>query len=306
MTLATANLERKKTSECARPRAQQLQNTDAFQMSSSHGSVRIAAPGPLRPPQARSGTKVSACARRIRSVLKATALRVFATLLLTAACTLSAADQSSDARKKYAEAQADYSKQQQNPDVAWKFGRACFDVGEVATNSAERALIAQQGIAACRAAVAAAPKSAGAHYYLAMNQGQLARTKSLGALKLVDEMEREFTTASKLDEKFDHAGPDRNLGLLYRDAPSIGSIGSRSKARQHLQRAVELEPDYPDNRLEFIEALIHWHDTAAARREFKTLEEHWPASKAAYSGPAWQASWEDWEARRQKYKKKLG
>ena len=98
-----------------------------------------------------------------------------------------------------------------------------------------------------------------------MNLGQLARTKGLGALKLVNQMEHEFTRARDLDEQLDWAGPDRNLGLLYRDAPAIGSIGSRTKAREHLKRAVELAPQYPENRLNLIEAYLQLGRTATTR-----------------------------------------
>ena len=130
-----------------------------------------------------------------------------------------------------------------------------------------------------------------------MNLGQLARTKTLGALKIVDEMEREFKMARALDEHFDHAGPDRNLGLLYLEAPRIASIGNRSKARQHLLKAVELAPDYPDNRLNFGEACLRWGDYHLAKRELEALEEIWPSSRAKFSGPDWEASWLDWEQR---------
>ena len=68
-------------------------------------------------------------------------------------------------------------------------------------------------------------------------------------------MEADFTRARELDERYDWAGPDRNLGLLYRDAPAIGSVGSRSKARRHLKRAVELAPQYPENRLNLARGL---------------------------------------------------
>ena len=100
-----------------------------------------------------------------------------------------------------------------------------------------------------------------------MNLGQLARTKGLGALKLVDQMEREFSRARELDEQLDYAGPDRNLGLLYRDAPAIGSVGSRTRAREHLKRAVELAPQYPENRLNLIEAYLKWGERTGAYRE---------------------------------------
>jgi tetratricopeptide (TPR) repeat protein len=215
-------------------------------------------------------------------------------------------DQSALARRQYPEAQARYQKEPQSVEAAWQFGRACFDVGEVATNSTERAAVAEQGMAACRQAIAQDPKSVQGHYYLGLNLGQLARTKTLGALKLVGQMEREWSSARALDEKFDYAGADRNLGQLYRDAPSFGSVGSRSKARQHLQRAIELAPSYPENRLELIEALVKWKDAAGARSELKALEKVWPEARSSLTGPAWEGSWEIWETRLKEFRKKLG
>ena len=138
-----------------------------------------------------------------------------------------------------------------------------------------------------------------------MNLAQLAQTKSLGALKLVGQMEREFTLAGKLDKQFDFAGADRNLGLLYRDAPAIGSIGSRSKARQHLERAVELAPKYPENRLNLAEAYLKWGDRDGARSQLKAVEELWPGARTNLVGAAWASSWADWQARLDKLKGKL-
>ena len=209
------------------------------------------------------------------------------------------------ALREYRQAATPCKEQPRDVEAAWRFARACFDLAEFATNHTERAAIAEQGIAASRQALAQVSNSAPAHYYLGMNLGQLARTRGLGALKLVRQMEREFNNARLLDERFDHAGPDRNLGLLYRDAPALGSIGSRAKAGQHLDRAVLLAPDYPENRLDLIEALTKWGDRDVARRELTALQDLWPAARAQFSGPAWAVSWSDWEARRQKATKKL-
>ena len=193
-----------------------------------------------------------------------------------------------------------------NIALAWQFGRACFDRAEFATNSAERALLAEQGIAACRAVVAVKPDRAEAHYYLAMNLGQLARTKMLGALKLVGEMETKFKTARSLNEGFDFAGPDRNLGLLYFEAPGWPtSVGSRSKARHHLRQAVELTPQHPENRLCLLEACLHWGDRNGAQRELKALADLWPAAHTNLVGEAWTAAWADWERRLEQAKTKF-
>lgn len=185
-----------------------------------------------------------------------------------------------------------------NATAAWQFGRACFDRAEFATNNTERALLAESGITACQRALALKPDAAGAHYYLAMNRGQLARTKTLGALKLVDEMEAGFATVRRLDEHFDFAGPDRNLGLLYFEAPGWPtSIGSRTKARHHLRRAVELAPAHPENRLCLLEACLTWGDRNGAQRELKALTELWPNARMNLTGEAWAAAWVDWERR---------
>jgi tetratricopeptide (TPR) repeat protein len=203
-------------------------------------------------------------------------------------------------------AQARRQHQPDDVEAGWQFARACFDRADISTNNTERALIAEQGIAACELAVGRAPKSAAAHYYLGMNLAQLAQTKGLGALKIVNRMEREFALARDLDEKFDFAGPDRNLGLLYRDAPAVVSVGNRKKARQCLQRAVDLAPQYPENRLNLIEACLNWSDRPSALSDLKALEAIWPSARTNLTGVAWVSSWADWDQRLSKARKQLG
>lgn len=205
------------------------------------------------------------------------------------------------AEQAFVEARAQFQAEPSSVEVAWKFGRACFDWGEFSQNDKQREEIANQGIDVCRRVTHIEPKSVEGHYYLAMNLGQLARTKFFGALKLVAEMEAEFKIASHLDEMFDFAGPDRNLGMLYFQAPSWPtSIGNRNKARQHLERAVKLRPNYPDNNLNLLEAYLKWGDTSGAQREYESLKELWPAAKKEFSGAQWASDWADWELRWQK------
>lgn len=203
------------------------------------------------------------------------------------------------AREVFSAAQKRFEAEPTNAVAAWEFARAVFDRAEFATNDTERATLAVRGIGACREVLARDPKSAPAHYYLGMNLGQLARTKTLGALKLVDEMEREFKAARALDEYLDFAGPDRNLGLLYRDAPSIGSVGSKSRARQHLLRAAMLAPNYPENRLNLGEAAVQWRDTKTVQRELAALENLWAPAQTNFTGADWETSWADWNSRRE-------
>src|SRR5437867_4312483 len=119
------------------------------------------------------------------------------------------------AERNYREAREKFQSATNDAEAAWQFGRACFDWADFAREDDRREFIAKEGIAACRHLMARDPKSAPGHYYLAMDLGQLAQTKTLGALRIVQEMEREFKSARDLEARFDYAGPDRNLGLLY-------------------------------------------------------------------------------------------
>lgn len=206
----------------------------------------------------------------------------------------------------YTRLHAQWQLQSTNHQAGTRFAKACFDFAEFATNATERATLAEQGITASRELIRRQSNSAAARLYLAMNLGQLARTRTLGALTLVNEMETQFSLARRLDEHLEHAAPDRYLGLLYREAPSLISIGDRAKARAHLIRAAELEPQFPPNRLNLLESYLTWGEKAEARRQLKKLQALWPNARAKLSGPEWLAAWADWSQRLTRARKSLG
>ena len=196
-------------------------------------------------------------------------------------------------------AQKRYEAEPTNSVAAWQFGRACFELVIVLNDPKEMERIINEGIVAARQSLALDPMSAGAHYYLAITVGKLADLKrNLAAYKMVKEVEREFHKARELDEQFCHAGPDRCLGELYFKAPGWpASVGSRSKARKHLERAAELAPDFPENRLLLAEAYLKWRDKKPLGRELEALEKLWPVAHTNFAGADWAADWSDWQPR---------
>jgi tetratricopeptide (TPR) repeat protein len=221
--------------------------------------------------------------------------------VLTAFCAFgstNAVDPVIRAEQAYLQARIRYEQERTDLQSAWQFGQACFELADVVGSNSRRAKIANEGIDACKLALERDPKLATAEYYLALNLGQLARTKSIGALRLVSQMEAALKQTIKLDPEVDFAGPHRSLGLLYRDAPGFPtSVGSRSKARLHLQKAVELRPDFPENWLCLLETYLKWGDKRAAESQLKKVDELLTSARAKYRGETWAASWQDWEHR---------
>jgi hypothetical protein len=139
-----------------------------------------------------------------------------------------------------------------------------------------------------------------------MNFGQLARAAEFwSALTLVREMESEFKKAAELDPLFDYAGPERNLGLLYVEAPGVVSIGSNRKGREFLESAAKLSPDYPANILNLAEVYLKWDEPEKARVELKLLEDAWPKAQTNFAGEAWAEDWDNWTLRRDAMEKAL-
>jgi hypothetical protein len=187
-----------------------------------------------------------------------------------------------------------------NSVEAWKFARAAFDWSGFATNRSSRAAIAELGITACRQALSLGT-SAPVRYYLALNLGRVAETRGLSALDLIHEMERELLAARALDETFDHAGADRTLGLLYRDAPGWPvSLGSWDKARHHLEAAVRIDGEFPENRLALAELYARIHQKPLLTNELHNLDLLWEPARNRWNGVEWSDTWKEWELRRHK------
>ena len=237
-------------------------------------------------------------------------MRVIVFLFLTVKIAVAADDQqkvfADRAQAEYGRTQSEYRAKTNDTAAAWQFARACYDLADFATDDHRRAALASQGIDACKQLVAREPNSAPGHYYLAMNMGQLARTKSLGALKLVRDMEVEFKTALDLNDHLDFGGPARSLGMLYRDAPGWPtSIGSKRKAATYIQQAMKIAPDFPENRLTLIETDLKWRDIDSAKKELEALDAAWAQAQKSFTGETWERDWVDWTKRRDDARAKI-
>lgn len=209
-------------------------------------------------------------------------------------------------REDYEKTRQAWQKASTNIQAATDFSRAAFELADRTPSDAERKVVAQEGIDAAQLVLRNDPNSAAGHYFLALNIGQLARTKSLGALRLVDDMEKELKAAIAADPRIDHAGPDRSLGLLYLDAPGWpASIGSRSKARQHLRKAVEIEASFPENQICLVEYYLRTDERSQAEAQAIVAGRILIDQREKLTGSEWDSAWEDWDQRWEQIVKKL-
>ena len=105
--------------------------------------------------------------------------------------------------------------------------------------------------------VAIDPKRIEGQYYLALCLGYVAWSTNVGAFDILPEIASAGKTAASIDERYDYAGSQRLLGMLYLRAPGWPtSIGDPDEAQARLQRAIVLAPDYMPNHLFYAEALL--------------------------------------------------
>jgi len=184
-------------------------------------------------------------------------------------------------------------------ELLWRGSRACAWLTEEFPNKDQRASWAEKGIRYAKRAVAVNGNRVEGHYYLGINLGQSARTKTIGAYLMVPKVVKEGQIALKIDEKFDHGGPGRLVGNVYAKAPPWpASIGDTDEGVGYLRRVVEIAPDYPQNHLHYADALFADGKYGEAAKEYKLVLDAPPS-------PAWQHWIDQWKKDAQKGLQKI-
>jgi TRAP transporter T-component len=133
-----------------------------------------------------------------------------------------------------------------------------------ASRAAERALRAaapafaeaiDRGEEPARAAASVSARGAEPLYWLALATMGMAQARGMAAVLAVKDAARAMMErAAALDEKVDHGGPRRALGAWLATIPSAAG-GGAAAARQQLERARALAPDYQLTRVREAESL---------------------------------------------------
>jgi tetratricopeptide (TPR) repeat protein len=138
--------------------------------------------------------------------------------------------------------------------------------------------------------IISAAETAAAHYRYAVCLGAKARADKMGALDLIPQMVEQAKRAEELDETIYHGGPSRMLAALYAKSPAWPmSVGDIDSAIEQAEKAMEIDPEWPDNLLwmadvlerddeaEKARALLDQAKSLMARSEFEHQRRLWTA-----------------------------
>lgn len=142
-----------------------------------------------------------------------------------------------------------------------------FRLGNAAGVEADKRKFHEEGFQLAEGARAQNPDDPGALLQWTMHASAIAALdKNLAALKRIKEIEVTLLRLKEIAPAYRHAAADRTLGLLYRNAPMIISIGSTARAGRHLKEAFAKDPAYPGNCIFLADFYLSEGERREARR----------------------------------------
>lgn len=155
-------------------------------------------------------------------------------------------------------------------EAGWKLARARYWLGGHAGEKARKPYL-EGGIAAARAAIAAAPDKPDGHFWLAANMGALAESFGLRqGLKYRGDIKDELETVLRLDAGYLQGSADRALGRWYHKVPGMFG-GSNKKSEAHLRTSLTYAPASASSLFFLAETLIDMGRKDEARATLQRL-----------------------------------
>jgi tetratricopeptide (TPR) repeat protein len=151
-----------------------------------------------------------------------------------------------------------------NFESSWKLARARYWLGTHGPEKARKDYL-EGGIAAGRAAIAAAPDKPEGHFWVAANMGALAESFGMRqGLKYRGDIKNELETVLRLDPAFQQGSADRALGRWYYKVPGLFG-GSNQKSEEHLRKSLTYNPNSTASLFFLAETLIDSKKKSEAR-----------------------------------------
>ncbi|MEQ8351731.1 MAG: hypothetical protein RH862_09625 [Leptospiraceae bacterium] len=164
----------------------------------------------------------------------------------------------------------------EHPDedlICGKLSSVYFYRGLFTKDDQKRELFYEHGTNFGKEAINMNPRAIYGNFWYASNAGQLGICQGIMAsLASIDPFKKSMEVVLKENENFFFAGPHRALGRLFHQAPGWPiSVGNKNKAAEHLERAVELAPEFFNNRSFLAELYLDMGKKDNAREHLEYL-----------------------------------
>ncbi|MCF6228348.1 MAG: hypothetical protein L3J82_06755 [Planctomycetes bacterium] len=165
------------------------------------------------------------------------------------------------------------------PDTLVAAARVNAWLAEFLADDAEQEKYAKAGLLLTNTALKIDSSNVDARFFRGVLAGFLAEANNSYGLDAVKKIEQDMTALIDEEAWTEHAGPLRVYGALLMRTPSPPtSIGSLRKAKKYLVRAIEVDPQWPENQLYMAELefeLADEKDKPEFRKSAKArLQEH--------------------------------
>jgi tetratricopeptide (TPR) repeat protein len=158
---------------------------------------------------------------------------------------------------------------EEDPECDWAYGLLAeiyYWIGEYADGE-DKLVNFEEGVSWGEKGVEVNEGSLESNFWLAVNYGSFGQEKGImKSLSLITPIKQCAEKVIDIDESYFYGGPWRVLGRLYNKAPGFPfSIGDNKKAKECLEKAVELGPKFYLNHLFLAEFYISNWETAKAK-----------------------------------------
>jgi tetratricopeptide (TPR) repeat protein len=156
------------------------------------------------------------------------------------------------------------------PKTASRMGeeaRLLHYLAEATRDGGQKAKYREEGLQLCEAALKVNPEEPAALLWWTAHRGsQATALNPVQAVQIAKEVETRLLELRKVNPGFDSSAADRVLAVVYQVAPAVISVGSKKKAKKHLEEALKRHPDHPGNLIASAKFLLEEGDCEQAKR----------------------------------------
>lgn len=192
----------------------------------------------------------------------------------------------------------------------WKASKIQTLLYQLADSRKQRLATATAGVDYAVKCINKTPSDPACYYFHAINTGLYYQTKIVGYQKGLKTMISDCDTIIKLDPKYEHGGAYRILSQIYSEIPASAAhpdsvVRDIDKALRYANKAVEIDPIYPENQLVLAKVLLEADNKPDAAIPFLTARELLPNWIRHEDYPVWKKDIEKLEKPLSKYTKSL-